>query len=181
MNGWDNYPPDNDKSIAAFVIRAREWRNYVHHTKPEIIDQQTFDDKWLEGTKIIQGLNYVNYDARQLKTISLDPKHQLVLTSLNLYIARLTQNLSAISAAMSNLQQKQTGDSAAISDLQQKQTGDSDAIKNLNQKQRGHSIAFSLLKKQVGKINEEVGNLSKITVKSSRGTYSLSSLMLYKV
>ena len=38
-NGWgDKNPPDSDQSIAANVIRAREWRNFVHHEEPNEID-----------------------------------------------------------------------------------------------------------------------------------------------
>ena len=107
LNGWnDKNPPDHDTTIAANVIRAREWRNYVHHTEPEdIVDQQTFNNKWLEGTQIIHGLGY-RHDTNQLKTISLDPKHELVLKSLNSYIAQLTQKQNTLENKVSNIENK---------------------------------------------------------------------------
>ena len=91
INGWnDKNPPAHDTSIAANVIRAREWRNYIHHTEPKEIDQKTFNTKWTEGTSIVMNLGF-QYNTHGLKQISLDPKHDLVLKSLNSYIIKLTQ------------------------------------------------------------------------------------------
>ena len=87
------------------MVRAREWRNYVHHTEPKDIDQQIFDDKWIEGTTIIHDLKYC-YDTRQLKTISLDPGLQIVLDSLNYYIAILAAKQNAVESNEKYLQQK---------------------------------------------------------------------------
>ena len=48
--GWkDKNPPPNDLSIGAFVIRAREWRNFIHHTDPDKITLSIFSQKWTEG------------------------------------------------------------------------------------------------------------------------------------
>ena len=193
VNGWDDKnPPAHDTSIAANVVRAREWRNYVHHTEPKDIDQQIFDDKWMKGTTIIHDLNYC-YDTRQLKTISLDPKHQIVLDSLNYYIGQITkkqntiesdvkklqQKQTADSTAISDLNQEQTGHSAAISDLQQKQIEDSAAISDLQQKQTGDSAAISILVKQVDTINEEVKNLRLEHDKNKIATGLNSGTKLY--
>eukprot|EP00111_Clytia_hemisphaerica_P019004 TCONS_00056191-protein len=44
LKGWKNKnPPTTDLSIGAFVIRAREWRNYIHHTDPDKINQTEFN------------------------------------------------------------------------------------------------------------------------------------------
>ena len=143
LNGWDdNNPPAHDTSIAANVIRARKWRNYVHHTEPKDIDQQTFDSKWLEGTKIIHHLGY-HYDTNQLKLITLDPKHELVLKSLNSYIAQLTRNQNVLENKVLNLENIQHANSAKI---ENNQVGNSAAIVNLD--------------RQVNIIAEEVKNLS---------------------
>ena len=150
VNGWDDKnPPAYDTSIAANVVRAREWRNYVHHTEPKDIDQQGFDDKWMEGTTIIHDLDY-SYDTHKLKTISLDPKHQIVLDSLNYHIAQLANRHNALDIQVKMLLQKQTDDTAAISDLQQKQTGDLAAISDLQQKQKFKSDAISYLQQKQG-------------------------------
>ena len=185
-NGWDDKnPPAYDTSIAANVVRAREWRNYVHHTEPKDIDQQGFDDKWMEGTTIIHDLKY-RYDTRSLKTISLDPKHQIVLDSLNYHIAQLANRHNALEIQVKMLQQKQTGDTAAISDLQQKQTGDLAAISDLQQKQIKDTVALTILEKQVDKITEEVKNLhlgqekKRITAGSDSGTKSYLLFCVYK-
>ena len=146
LNGWDDKnPPVHDKSIAANVIRAREWRNYVHHTEPKDIDQQTFDNKWLDGTQIINHLGY-HYDANGLKTISLDPKHELVLKSLNSYIAQLTRNQNVLENKVLNMENIQHGNSTAIT--------------NMENNQSGHSAAILNLDRQVNIIAEEVKNFS---------------------
>ena len=82
VKGWkDKNPPLSDQSKSANVIRARELRNFFHHTDPKIFDKQTFDDKWLEGDKVVNSLSY-KYDSQALKTASLDPTKLSVLHSL---------------------------------------------------------------------------------------------------
>ena len=173
VNGWDDKnPPAHDTSIAANVVRAREWRNYVHHTEPKDIDQQIFDDKWMKGTTIIHDLNYC-YDTRQLKTISLDPKHQIVLDSLNYYIGQITKKQNTIESDVKKLQQKQTADSTAISDLNQEQTGHSAAISDLQQKQIEDSAAISdIQQKQTG----DSAAISDIQQKQTGDSAAISDL-----
>ena len=91
-DGWDNNndPPITDITIAAFCIRAREWRNYLIHTEPSQIDMVVFQKKWNEGVGIVAGLRYA-YDTNYLMTISLDPKHQLVLKGLFTFMGNLHQ------------------------------------------------------------------------------------------
>lgn len=85
--GWNHrllLPTDNSKS--ANVLRAREWRNYVHHTDPNDIDLNKFVNKWTEGENIIKYLGYI-FNTQQLKKVSLDPKctnrQQLILQVLH--------------------------------------------------------------------------------------------------
>ena len=81
-NGWkDKNPPIHDQSKAANVIRARELRNFFHHTEPKDLDKQTLDVKWKEGDSIISALGY-SYDSNTLKTASLDPTRLSVVHSL---------------------------------------------------------------------------------------------------
>jgi Uncharacterized protein conserved in bacteria len=94
LNGWgDKNPPANDIGFAANVIRAREWRNFVHHTEPNSIDMALFNMKWTDGAQIVNALGN-NYDLKKLKTIPLDPKHQLVLKSLFTFMGKLQKKQS---------------------------------------------------------------------------------------
>ena len=89
QNGWDDKkPPISDISIAAFCIRAREWRNFLIHTEPSEIDLVLFQTQWKKGEDIVVGLRYA-YDTSYLMTISLDPKHQLVLRGLFVFMGNL--------------------------------------------------------------------------------------------
>ena len=82
VNGWkDKNPPLSDQSKAANVIRARELRNFFHHTEPKDFDEKTFDAKWLEGDEVVNKLSY-KYDSQALKTASLDPTRLSVVHSL---------------------------------------------------------------------------------------------------
>ena len=91
VNGWeDKNPPSSDHSKAANVIRARELRNFFHHTEPKDFDKQTFDAKWLEGDEVVNRLSY-KYDSQALKTASLDPTKLSVVHSL-LQFLQINQN-----------------------------------------------------------------------------------------
>lgn len=81
VKGWNKDPPHDDNSIAANAIRAREWRNYVQHVDPKVVDERTFQQEWTYATQIINDLGY-NYDTNALQTISLDPKLDFVNNSI---------------------------------------------------------------------------------------------------
>ena len=103
-NGWgDKNPPLMDISIAAFVIRAREWRNFIHHTEPNKITEAVFNQKWREGEKIINNLGFT-YDTTQLKTISLDLKYENVVKSMYLYLERKQEALAKHQTTLENQQ-----------------------------------------------------------------------------
>ena len=50
------------------------------------MDKNEFEQKWLEGTNILQRLPYTGQDVALLKTTTLDPKHILVYRSLIMYL-----------------------------------------------------------------------------------------------
>ena len=90
--GWRNKnPPAADQSKAANVIRARELRNLFHHIDPEDFDRKTFDNKWMEGEGVVNGLGCHRYDTQALKTTSLDPTKLSVVHSL-LQFLQIEQN-----------------------------------------------------------------------------------------
>ena len=83
VNGWNQKVPlDSDTSIAANVLRAREWRNFLNHVDANVINTILFQSKWKEGVDIIQGLGGTLNDLVKLKTISLDPRDDVVNRSL---------------------------------------------------------------------------------------------------
>ena len=91
INGWkDKNPPPSDQSKSSNVIRARELRNFFHHTEPKDFDKKTFDAKWLEGDEVVNRLSY-KYDSQALKTASLDPTKLSVVHSL-LQFLQINQN-----------------------------------------------------------------------------------------
>ncbi|XP_066926046.1 uncharacterized protein [Clytia hemisphaerica] len=119
INGWnDKNPPANDLSIAAFVIRAREWRNFVHHTDPDTITQAMFNQKWLEGEQIINNFGFTFLTAK-LQTQSLDPRYDNVFNSLQQYAkdkTNLQQQLIVLGNEIKTLRSR-------IKTIQQKPAG----------------------------------------------------------
>ena len=127
VNGWDDKnPPPHDQSLAAFVIRAREWRNFVQHTEPKNITQAIFQQKWAEGANIIQNLGF-QYDTNNLQTISLDPQHKTVLKPLFDYLNN-QQNL--LKQQQNLTSQVAAANTKAIVTLTQQHTKDITGMKN---------------------------------------------------
>ena len=82
VTGWgDKDPPSTDRSLAANSIRARELRNFFHHTEPKDLDEKAFNAKWSEGENIIKDLGF-QYDTQALKKATLDPTRLSVVHSL---------------------------------------------------------------------------------------------------
>ena len=89
--GWkEKKPADTDTSKAANVVRARELRNFFHHTEPKDFDKAMFDTKWTEGDIIVNALGY-SYDSHALRTASLDPTRISTVFSLVKYL-QIEQN-----------------------------------------------------------------------------------------
>ena len=194
LNGWnDDNPPAHDQSIAANVVRARQWRNYVHHTEPKHIDKQTFDTKWFEGTQIINSLGYNHYDTNELKLISLDPKHEVVLLGLFQYISLLTRSLNSLEDRVTDLENgqaslenKHAAQTASITNLEGRQRGNlasisslEDDLRSLEENQCDQSVAMANLSRQLGIIAEEVKNLSSTEQKENVHTQGLSPGNVY--
>ena len=80
--GWKSKPLDIDTTIAANVLRARAWRNFLSHADPKTIDQVAFNLKWNEAVALLQGLGGLVTCMTTLQTCSLDPNHAPVVKSL---------------------------------------------------------------------------------------------------
>ena len=77
VGGWQNHATKSyDMSTAAFVVRARKWRNVLYHTDPRDIDKEMFDESMSKAEEIIKGLKgqQTNHNLHALKTCSLDSK-----------------------------------------------------------------------------------------------------------
>ena len=87
-NGWKRYEPEvTDHSLPADVIRVLGMRNTLqHYSSTDKMDKIEFEQKWLEGTNILQRLPYAGQDVLLLKTVTLDSKHDLVYRSLVIYL-----------------------------------------------------------------------------------------------
>ena len=60
--GWKRLDP-TDFSIAAFILRARNWRNVlIHDTEPGSLSKADFDRIWLEGESIVKSLGLTTVD-----------------------------------------------------------------------------------------------------------------------
>ncbi|XP_066917682.1 uncharacterized protein [Clytia hemisphaerica] len=102
--GWKTKnPPPTDTSLAAFVIRAREWRNFINHIDAKTIDLLLFQKKWQEGCDIINGLRY-QYNTKFLETMPLDPKHDSVLKGLKSCMAKFKSSQKGLSTGIQDLQ-----------------------------------------------------------------------------
>ena len=144
LNGWDDKnPPSNDQSIAAFVIRAREWRNFVHHTEPKNITLAIFQQKWAEGANIVHNLGF-QYDTNKLLNISLDPQHKTFLkpifhylnnvkNSLTQQIQTIDQQHQALTQQHNSLAQAVASNTQNITNLTKDTTSNTQDIGNLAQ------------------------------------------------
>ena len=85
---WIGFSPAvGDYSLPADVIRVLCMRNALqHYSSTAKMEDNEFEQKWLEGTDILQRLRYTGQDIELLKTITLDPKHYLVYRSLVIYL-----------------------------------------------------------------------------------------------
>uniref|UniRef100_A0A7M5V581 Uncharacterized protein n=1 Tax=Clytia hemisphaerica TaxID=252671 RepID=A0A7M5V581_9CNID len=85
--GWERVPNADDLSTVAFVIRARNWRNWITHEPASEVNESVFETKWNEGCYIAHGLGYKSFDQHSLKQKALkksevmDPAHFYQMTS----------------------------------------------------------------------------------------------------
>eukprot|EP00111_Clytia_hemisphaerica_P007850 TCONS_00022815-protein len=93
--GWKKDPLCTDTSLAAFVLRARKWRNDLLHDDPKSITLNDFNKRWTEGVNIIHGLFFVTYDTNRLKTMPLDVHNRTVFKSLKFLSKKITGKQTA--------------------------------------------------------------------------------------
>ncbi|XP_066928302.1 uncharacterized protein [Clytia hemisphaerica] len=161
LKGWKNKnPPATDLSIGAFVIRAREWRNYIHHTDPDKINQAQFNQKWTEGEQIINNLGFT-YDTTQLKTMLLDLKYENVVKSMYLYLERKQDTLSkqqmALETKQTALDTKQTALDSKHTTLADNQAALENEHKSLDNQQA--SLSQDVTDLQIS--TTQIGNLAQ--------------------
>ena len=133
VNGWFKPPLDSDASVAANVLRARAWRNFLNHT--DIIEQTGFETKWKEGISILIGLGGSANDMTPLKTVSLDPKHEILIKSLMDFNERKIEKVR--SQATDNTNKITDLDKRTIADndiLHDKTEENADNIKDLGER-----------------------------------------------
>jgi len=95
LNGWRKDPSTTDISKGANILRARAWRNFVHHCEPAKLDSKCFNQKWKEGEHIISCLGS-SYDTKSLKICTLDPQQAIVLNSLQTYVSVLEKDQTKV-------------------------------------------------------------------------------------
>ncbi|PFX16251.1 Tyrosine-protein kinase transforming protein Fes [Stylophora pistillata] len=74
--GWDNLPPDSDKSKEANIARIKYYRNTVYgHASQASVDYATFNSCWTAISNAITGLVGEKYEAdmENLRVGSMDP------------------------------------------------------------------------------------------------------------
>ena len=180
VNGWKKLPPDSDTSIAANVLRAREWRNFLNHIDANAIDKTVFQLKWIEGIDIIQGLGGSINELAKLRTISLDPRNDVVNRSLMDFNRRKIVNLEernkkleiALTDATNRIEKeiKQTNEDvfkqndrmvAGITDVNDKVDGNIKQISHTNERLDEQN---ELMVAGIADVNDKVdGNIKQIS------------------
>ncbi|XP_066931512.1 uncharacterized protein [Clytia hemisphaerica] len=102
INGWNKFPSPTDTSIAAFVLRARAWRNEFMHDDPKSITLSDFNKRWTEGVNIIRGLKLVTYDTNRLKIANLNARNRTVLRCLKFFSKKILQKVTALDTELAH-------------------------------------------------------------------------------
>ena len=162
--GWKQKSPNPlDTSKAAFILRARQLRNWIFHSS--LCGQDSFEDKWMELEDILIGLAYQNMARFQdMKTASLDPFLLQEITLLKELYENLEEGKSSV-ADMSNVQDVLKKLQDIVTDLQVKigQKSDQSEMqtafqKFLEQKSRTER-RFSSLEKNVIELTRRVEHM----------------------
>ena len=95
-NGWkQKLPSSNDRTIAAFCIRAREMRNLIsHYSNARAMKEEEFRDLWKKMNEILQGLQY-HESTSDIRYGSLDPHRIDYLKSCLNYLEGREDKLEA--------------------------------------------------------------------------------------
>eukprot|EP00111_Clytia_hemisphaerica_P020005 TCONS_00058987-protein len=165
--GWKTKnPPPTDTSLAAFVIRAREWRNFINHIDAKTIDLLLFQKKWQEGCDIINGLHY-QYNTKFLETMPLDPKHHHVLKALNSCLAKLkssqkvlSNDLQDLQDEVSDIQNDITDIQSAISDVKNDQAATEKKIVKIETNMESQDQSITNMKGDIEDMNEKFDEMA---------------------
>ena len=195
--GWKQKTPlDTDLSKAANVLRGREWRNFLNHADANSIDEPAFNLKWTEGEAIYQGLGGSITLLTDLKTMSLDPKHDLVLKSLKQFTKNQEQRLVNLKATIDNhvlpeqLKQEQdinklnqdVIDLKTTVDVLEKKIEDmeeAEKVTNKTEETNDCLVDPRLLRAQLEVISEEVEELKKKTDRVEQSASNNDGLGIY--
>lgn len=151
VGGWkQKFPLNSDLSVAANTLRGREWRNFLNHTDASSIDEPAFNLKWAEGEAIYKGLGGSVTVLVDLKTMSLDPKHDLVLKSLKDFDKKQEQGLADLTAKVDN-------------DVIPKQLKHEQDITNLNQDVMDLNTKSDENNKQIDALKRELEDMKGTT------------------
>uniref|UniRef100_A0A7M5VD73 DZIP3-like HEPN domain-containing protein n=1 Tax=Clytia hemisphaerica TaxID=252671 RepID=A0A7M5VD73_9CNID len=168
--GWSMTPTPTDITPTANTIRARDWRNFLNHTNPEKVDLALFNQKWNEGVQIVQQIGYAPPDLNTLRTISLDPKHDLVLKSLHSLINNVVlsqqKNQSDITAL-----QKEVSDHAAANNLMKSEINKNVAdVEMLNKRfeDQKEDIAKCLEEQSTKRLEDQVKITKRLELESTK-------------
>ena len=121
IGGWNQKDPQPaDKGVAANSLRGRNWRNFLNHVVPSTIDQQTFDQEWDKGVEIVKGLGGSVANIADLKTMSLDQKHEVVLKAIQTFNNKLAAEQQNQKQDISYLKTEHQNQKKNIFDLKSK-------------------------------------------------------------
>ena len=150
-DGWNKSPSDDDTGVAANVLRGREWRNFLNHTDANAIDEAAFNLKWTEGVELLKGLGGQSDQMKTLKTISLDPKHEIVLKSL--------YHFNNVVRTKQQTQDSDIGDLQARVDVLEKKQNTTD---QLDDKIEKCEVDNDMMSKQLHAISIEIEMLKQL-------------------
>ena len=158
VNGWYQPPLDSDTSVAANILRARAWRNFLNHTDANSIDQKSFDSKWTEAVGILQGLGGSVKEMTALKTISLDPKHEVVMKSLMDFNQLMIEELKIQVDALKDISKQTVMNREDIKEFEERSN---EVNERLDEQTRINSAGIDVLHNKMEENNDE--NDKKLT------------------
>ena len=165
-NGWKQKAsnlPDTDTSKGAFVLRAREMRNWAAHCSViSFSSPGAFEDKWTELIDILKGLGYQNMRRfNKMKTSPLDSFIVQKITSLQEHYQEMEtekSNKSDVSLVQDELSKLNilVFDVEAKLDMKGDQSELTDLFKMLQKQKIATEQSFSLLERDVVDLHRRV-------------------------
>ena len=181
-NWRDKNPPITDQSIAAFIIRIRELRNYLHHyPSTDQLNDQEFQLKWNEGVQILTGLSYAGdmTDVHNLETGDLDPKDN-ALKSIIIYLQveqeKIMENLkenTKIVTGLASVPEKLETFQNRVNKLEKRSTQNAKITEEVETKFEEVFRTLELLKEQIKSQGRYIGSFlfSDWSIIKSQGRY----------